>query len=335
MLNKSFKNKYKKYCFTINNTFHIIYFLSIIKKYKLKNCLFIINNTNNFFIKWWYDLIFKKNKWNHIVLNWEDNFRRFPLSIIDIINYKFYTINALKHISWYELIISWDSTISNNIIVKYLSINNKLLLLVDTTAYSIIPDNNKQIKYLLYKNYLKILWIHRWIKSWKKFNYKYKLFSNNIDKSIIRKNTNDLSNIFKEKLKSLNNIKTYKNIIFLSQNIIDEYKIDKNIFIWKMEEIKKIYDKKWYKFYIKPHPLENTLYYENNFNIIDKYIPSELLDLYFWDKDTIYITYFSTVINHIQFWKKYLIWDIWFSKNEKQIIKMLNEDLNIKYLKYE
>ena len=332
MLDKIFKNSEKKYCFTINNTFHIIYFLSIIKKYKLKNYLFIINNTNDFFISWKYNKIFDKENIKYKIIKWEDSFRKFPHSIIDIIIFKTYIINNLKYITWYKLIISWDSTISNNIIVKYLSKKNELFSLIDTTIYSMIKNNNLYIIYIIYKLYLKILWVNRWLKSWIFFNYKYKIYSKDLDKNIIKNNINYLECIFSKKLNKLNNIKTNKNIIFLSQNIIDEYKINKNIFIEKIRKIKNFYDLKWYNFSVKPHPLENTSYYEKKFNIIDKSIPSELLDIYFWEKDTIYITFFSSVINNINFWKKYLIWNIWFWENEKQIINMLNKDFNIPYL---
>lgn len=333
MLNKIFKNSNEKYCFTINNTFHILYFLWICKKYKINNFLFLINNTNNFFIKWWYDKILNKENIQYIVVDWEDSFRKFPLSIIDIIQYKSKIKKKLKNITWYKLIVSQDSTISNNIILDFLSlIDNDFLSLIDSTAYSIIRDNNKWFKYLLYKLYLRILWVNRWIKSGEYFNYKYKIFSNNLDKNILFENIQYFKEIFSDKLKSLNNIKWDKNIIFLSQNIINEYWINKDIFIKKILEIQKKYKDKWFELYIKPHPLEDTSYYEKEFSLIDKSIPSELLDIYFWDKETIYITFFSTVINNLQFWKKYLIWDIWFWKNEKQIIHMLNKDFNILFL---
>lgn len=336
MLNKIFKNSNLKYCFTINNTFHILYFLWICKKYKINNFLFLINNTNNFFIKWWYDKILNKENLQYIIIDWEDSFRTFPFSIIDILKYKRKIKKKLKTITWYKLIVSQDSTISNNIILDFLSlIDNDFLSLIDSTAYSIIRDNNKWFKYLLYKVYLKILWINRWIKSWENFKYKNKIFSNNLDKNILFDNISYFKKIFSNKLKFLNNIKWDKNIIFLSQNIIDEYWINKNIFIKKLLKIQKIYENKWFKFYIKPHPLENTSYYEKKFNLINKSIPSELLDIYFWDKKTIYITYFSTVINNLQFWKKYLIWDIWFWKNETQIINMLNKNFNIPFLNYD
>jgi len=336
MLNKIFKNPDLKYCFTINNTFHILYFLWICKKYKINNFIFLINNTNNFFIKWGYNKIFEKEKIKYICLNGENSFRRFPYSIIDIIKYKLEIKNKLKKVNWYKLIVSQDSTISNNIILNYLSlIDNDFLSLIDSTAYSIIKDNNKWLKYFLYKIYLKILWINRWIKSWEHFKYKNKIFSNNLDKSILFDNISYFKKIFSNKLKSLNNIKWNKNIIFLSQNIIDEYWINKDLFKNTLIRIKEKFKNKWYSFYIKPHPLENTSYYEKDFKVIDKYIPSELLDIYFWDKDTIYLTYFSTVINNLNLWKKYLIWDIGFWINEKQIIKILNKDFKIPYLKHE
>lgn len=336
MLNKIFEIKYEKYCFTINNTFHILYFLWICKKYKICNYLFLINNTNNFFIKWGYDKIFEKENINYIILKWEDSFRKFPLSIIDIIKYKIEVKKNLKNITWYKLIVSQDSTISNNIILDFLSLkDNVFLSLIDSTVYSIIKDNNKQVKYLLYKFYLKLLWINRWIKSWENFKYKNKLFSNNLDKNIIFDNIPYYKNIFSNKLRSLNNIKWDKNIIFLSQNIIDEYWIKKDNFINELIKVEKTYKNKWFDFHIKPHPLENTSYYENKFNLIDKSIPSELLDIYFWNKDTVYVTFFSTVINNLQFWKKFLIWNIGFKENETQIINMLNKDFNISFLNYE
>jgi len=333
MINKIFKNQNQKYCFTINNTFHILYFLAITKKYNLQNTIFLINNTNNFFTKWWYDKICDNNKINYIILPWENYFRQFPYSIIDVIKYKKQIKNKLKNITWYKLIVSQDSTISNSIILKYLAlIDNDFLALIDTTAYSIIKDKNYWVKYLLYKLYLKILWVNRWIKSWEYFSYEYKIYSNDLDKTILKEQIWYLKQVFSKKLDKLENIKSNKNVIFLSQNIIDEYWINKDTFINKLENIKQYYNKQWYEFYIKPHPLENTSYYENQFNLIDKFIPSELLDIYFWDKNTIYITFFSTVINNLNFWQKYLIWDLWFWDNEKQIIKLLNRNFNIPFL---
>ncbi|PID83983.1 hypothetical protein CSB09_03035 [Candidatus Gracilibacteria bacterium] len=158
------------------------------------------------------------------------------------------------------------------------------------------------------------------------------IFAKDLDTKILHKHLDFLKSIFLEKLESLKAITTKKNVIFLSQNIIDEYKISPSLFRNKLFEIRNEFTHRGYTFFIKPHPLENTSYYKGQFDIIDKTIPSELLDIYFGDKETIYITFFSTVILNLQFGKKYLIGDIGFGENERSIIDLLYEKYKIPFL---
>ena len=325
-------NKNNNYIFIITNSFSFIYFLWIIKKYELKNIVIIINNSYNFFMNSKYDNILDKLNIKYIIITWEDKIKSFPYSIIDIIKIKQEIKKKCILLKWYQIITWHDYITTDQLILKFLKKNNILLWIINN---NIIKNkyNFDNIIYSLF--YLIFFWINKFKNLSYIFNYKFKILYKDIDKNIIFDNILYLKTLFSNKLESLNNIKWNKNIIFLSQNIIDEYWINKDLFIKKLIKIQNIYKNKWFNFYIKPHPLENASYYEKNFNLIDKSIPSELLDIYFWDKETIYITYFSTVINNLQFWKKYLIWDIWFWENEKQIINMLNKDFNIQFLNYE
>lgn len=153
--------------------------------------------------------------------------------------------------------------------------NNTLFWIINNN----IIKNKYNFKNIIYNFYLLFFWINKFKNLSFVFKYKFKLSYTNIDKSIIFKNIQYFKKIFSDKLKSLNNIKWDKNIIFLSQNIIDEYWIKKDKFINELLKIEKIYKNKWFNFYIKPHPLENISYYEEKFNLIDRSIPSELLDI--------------------------------------------------------
>jgi len=323
-------NKNGKYIFVVTNSFSFIYFLCLIEKYKLKNIIIIINNSYNFFINSEYYKILNNFNINYIVITWENKIRSFPYSIIDIIKIRKEIKNKCISLEWYKIITWHDYIITDQLILNFLKKRNILFWIINNNFIKNKYNFNK----IIYKSfYFLFFWINKFKNLSYVFEYKFKSSYKDIDKNIIFDNIFYLKNLFSDKLKSLDNIKSDKNIIFLSQNIIDEYWIEKNKFINELWKIEKIYKNKWYNFYVKPHPLENTSYYEKKFNLIDKSIPSELLDIYFWDKETIYITFFSTVINNLQFWKKYLIWDIWFWENEKQIINMLNKNFNISFLK--
>lgn len=106
-------NNDDKYIFTITNTFSFIYFLWLIREYKLKKIIFIINNSYDFFTNWRYDIILKNLNINYILINWENRIRKFPYSIIDILKIKKEIFKKCVWLKWYY-IITWHDYISTD-----------------------------------------------------------------------------------------------------------------------------------------------------------------------------------------------------------------------------
>jgi hypothetical protein len=325
----------KNYVFIINNVFHIIYYISLINKFNIKKYLLIINNTNNFFYLWKYNKVFNENNIKYFVCCWENyNFKNFLYKIP--FNYIYCYINLYKYRK-YNLIISDDNNISNQIIINSVWIRNKELILINNNLYWLIYKKykfeNKFKVNKIYNLFLKFCKINKRREIWKNYLYNKKYYIDAIDLSLIKDSKEYLENIFKSYIKWLDKIiNNNNNIILFSQNLIDEWRINKSDYLRNLEKIQRKFQ--WYNLYIKPHPLENTTYYENEYKVINKFIPSELLDIYlsmFWKN--IYLTYYSTIILNIQNWDKFLIDFNNLPNEEKLIIKELNTNFNIDILK--
>lgn len=321
----------KNYIFIINNLFHIIYFLSLINKYKIKNYLLIINNTNNFFYLWKYNKVFDENNIKYFVCCWE-NYKISNFVYKILFDYIYCYFKLIKYRN-YNLVISDDNNISNQIIINSLGTKSKDLVLINNNLYWLIYkkykiSNNLKIN-KFYKYFLKLLKINKRREIWENYNYKSKYYIDNINQNIIKESEEYLFTIFSKYFKWLKwIIDSDKNIILFSQNIIDEWRIKKIEYLDNIRKIESRY--KWYNLYIKPHPLENISYYENNYNIINKYIPSELLDIYLWNFNTnIYLTYYSTIILNTHNWDKNIIEYNKLPSEEKIIVNELVTNFNI------
>lgn len=262
----------KNYVFIINNTFHIILYLSLIKRYNIRDYLLIINNTNNYFFLWKYNKVFNNNNIKYFVCSWENyNLKNFFYKIIfDYIN----CIVKLFKYRKYDLVISDDNNISNQIIINSLWTKNKNLLLINNNLYWLIYKKYNNVKNqkklnIIYRYYLKLFKINKLRKIWVNYSYTKKYYINDINLNIIKENSLFLIDFFKDYFKTIKwIIKNDKNIILLSQNLIDEWRISKETYMTNLKMIKSKY--KWYNLYIKPHPLENTNYYEKDYNVINK-----------------------------------------------------------------
>ncbi len=328
----------KNYVFIVNNTFHIIYFLSLIKEYNIKNYLLVVNNTNNYFVLWKYDKLFKKNNINYIKCCWENyNYKIFLFKII--YDYIFCFIKLYKYRK-YDLIISDDNNISNQIIINSIWSKSKSLFLINNNLYWLIYKKNKNINSsikvnIFYNIILKFLWINKIRNIWENYNYSNKTYIDKIDFNPIKSNKKYLLQIFKDNIENIKKeINLNKNIILFSQNLIDEWRINKNDYLKELQKIKNKYI--WYNIFIKPHPLENTSYYEKEYKVLNKFLPSELLDIYLSNfKNNIYLTFYSTIIINLNFWNKFIIDYNDFPKEEKIIQSELINTFNIKKIIYE
>jgi hypothetical protein len=303
MLNKIFI-KNEKYLFIINNFFQLFYFIFIIKEFNIKNYIFIIPNYKNY-LK---NFLFFLDWINYIILN-DIEIRKIPFSFIDIIKHK----KKIKKIfsnkyQKYKIIATTNNNILNKLLLWYFK-NNEIFL-INTTPDSLIKKER-----ILYDKIFDFITCNKnnFIFKLNYFDLKWEYFYNKY------KNIFDIKKI-KENL----NLNLNKDIsIFLWQNHKELWLSD-NIYNNILLNIKKEYKNKWIEFYIKPHPLDNFNYLE--FNLIDKKIPWELLNLILKPERTELLTFFSSTILSIKANKKNIIkYEYEYNKVQKALINKIKK----------